>query len=93
MRLILLGAIILLSSCENKKETIAKRQQAIRKEMEEANSFFYKKMDSLDKIKKMDTNSTKLLEIAEEVRSTDGKRVVALLKLRKEYDSLQAALK
>ena len=93
MRLILLGAIILLSSCENKKETIAKRQQAIRKEMEEVNSFFYKAMDSLDKIKKMDTNSTKLLEIAEEVRSTDGKRVVALLKLRKEYDSLQAALK
>ena len=93
MRSILLLTIILLSSCENKKETIVTRQQAIKKEMEQVKAFYYKKSDSLESAKEVDTNSAKRLEIAEELVSTDGKRVVSLLKLQKEYDSLEVELK
>ena len=93
MRLILLLTIIFLSSCENKKETIVNRQQAIKKEMEQVKKFYYKKTDSLESVKEVDTNSAKRVEIAEELVSVDGKRTGTLLKLQKEYDSLEAALK
>ena len=93
MRFILLLTIILLSSCENKKETIVNRQQAIKKEMEQVKAFYYKKSDSLESVKDADTNSAKRLEIAKELVSADGKRSVALVKLQNEYDSLEVELK
>ena len=93
MRFILLLTIILLSSCENKKETIVNRQQAIKKEMEQVKAFYYKKSDSLEIVKEADTNSAKRLEIAEELVLADGKKSVTLIKLQKEYDSLEIELK
>ena len=93
MRFILLLTILFLSSCENKKETIVNRQQAIKKEMEQVKTFYYKKSDSLASIKEDDTNSANRHEIAEELVSADGKKTVALVTLQKEYDSLEAALK
>ena len=93
MRFILLLTIILLSSCENKKETIVNRQQAIKKEMEQVKAFYYKKSDSLESVKEADTNSAKRLAIAEELVSSDGKKSVTLFKLQKEYDSLEVELK
>jgi hypothetical protein len=92
MRLILLLSIILLSSCENKKETIVNRQQAIKKEMEQVKALYYKKSDSLEGVKEADTNSAKHLEIVEELVSADGKKSLTLLKLQKEYDSLEVQL-
>ncbi len=93
MRLILLLSIILVSSCENKKETIVIRQQAIQKEMEQVKVFYFKKSDSLESVKEADTNSAKRLEIAEELVLADGKKSVTLIKLQKEYDSLEIELK
>jgi hypothetical protein len=92
MRFILLLTIILLSSCENKKEIIVNRQRAIKKEMEEVKASYYKKSDSLESLKEADTNSAKRLEIAEELVSADGKKSVTLFRLQKEYDSLEVEL-
>lgn len=93
MRFFLLLSIIILSSCENKKETIVNRQQTIKEEMEEVKAFYYKKSDSLERVKETDTNSAKRLEIAEKLVSADGKKSVTLIKLQKEYDSLDLELK
>ena len=93
MRIILLLTIILISSCENKKESIVNRQQAIKKEMEQVKALYYKKTDSLESVKEADTNSAKHLEIAEELVSTDEKKSITLLKLQKEYDSLEVELR
>lgn len=93
MRFLLLLIILFLSSCENKKELIVNRQQAITKEMEQVKSFYYKKTDSLDRIKETDTNSVKRLEIAKELVSADGEKNRTLIRLQKEYDSLQIELK
>lgn len=93
MRFFLLLSIIILSSCENKKETIVNRQQTIKEEMEDVKAFYYKKLDSLENVKETDTTSAKRLEIAEELVSTDGKKSVTLIKLQKEYDSLEVELK
>ena len=90
MRFILLLTIILLSSCENKKETIANRQQAIKKEMEQVKALYYKRSDSLESANKADTNSAKLNE---ELSLAEGKKSIALTKLQKEYDSLEVELK
>lgn len=93
MKFVLLLIIILLSSCKNKKETIVNRQQAIMKEMQEVKAFYYKKLDSLDSAKEAGTDSAMLHEIAGEFVSVDGKRSAELLKLQKEYDSLEVELK
>lgn len=93
MRFLLLLIILFLSSCENKKELIVNRQQAITKEMEQVKAFYYKKTDSLDRIKETDTNSVKRLEIAKELVSADGEKNRTLIRLQKEYDSLQIELK
>ena len=90
MKYILLLSIILLSSCENKKEKIVSRQQAIKKKMEQVKTFYYKKADSLQMANKADTISNKLNE---EFSLAEGKRIVELLKLQKEYDSLEVELK
>ena len=93
MRFLLLLTIILITSCENNKETIANRQQSIKTDMEEVKAFYYKKIDSLESVKQADTNSAKSPEIAQEISSTDRKRSSELLKLQKEYDSLEVELK
>jgi len=90
MRIILLLTIILISSCENKKETIINRQQAIKKEMEQVKSIYYKRSDSLESANKADTNSAKLNE---ELSLAEGKKTIELIKLQKEYDSLERKLK
>ncbi len=93
MRLILLLILIFISSCENKKETIANRQQDIRKEMEQVKTLYYKKSDSLERLKEANTNPAKRLEVAKELVSSEGEKNVALLKLQREYDSLEVELK
>lgn len=93
MRFIFLLTIVLLSSCENKKETIVNQQQAINKEMEQVKALYYKKSDSLKSVMEADTNSSKQTSLAEEISSADGKRSVTLLKLQKEADSLEIELK
>lgn len=90
MRFILFLSIILLSSCENKKEKIVSRQQAIQKEMEQVKAFYYKKADSLQMVNKADTISA---ELNEELSLAERKKTVELLKLQKEYDSLEKELK
>ena len=90
MRSILLLILIFLFSCENKKETITNRQQAIQKEMEEVKASYFIKADSLQSTNKADTNSAKLNE---ELSLAEGEKNVALLKLQKEYDSLDTELK
>jgi hypothetical protein len=90
MRFILLLIIILISSCENKKETIVNRQQAIKKEMEQVKAMYYKRSDSLEGANKADTNSAKLNE---ELSLADEKKSIELIKLQMEYDSLEVALK
>ena len=90
MRFILLLTVILLSSCENKKETIVNRQQAIKKEMEQVKAMYYKRSDSLEGANKVDTNSAKLNE---ELSLADEKKSIELIKLQKEYDSLEVELK
>ena len=90
MRFILLLTIILISSCENREETIVNRQQAIKKEMEQVKAMYYKRSDSLEGANKADTNSAKLNE---ELSLAEGKKTVELIKLQKEYDSLEVELK
>ena len=90
MRFILLLTIILLSSCENRKQTIVNRQQAIKKEMEQVKAMYYKRSDSLEGANKADTNSAKLNE---ELSLAEGKKSVELIKLQKEYDSLEVELR
>ncbi len=92
-RLILFLTIILIFSCENKKKTIVNRQQAIKKEMEQVKAFYYNQSDSLDRVKEADTSSAKQLAIAEEFVTADRKKSVTLIKLQKEYDSLEIELK
>lgn len=93
MRLIFLLTVILLSSCESKKDTIVNRKQAIKKEMEQVKAYYYKKSDSLESVKKVGTNSARHLEIAEELADADRKKNVTLIPLQKEYDSLELELK
>ena len=80
MRIILLLTIILISSCEDKKESIVNRQQAIKNEMEQVKAFYYNRADSLESVKEADTNSAKLNE---ELSLADGKKTVELLKLQR----------
>ena len=61
--------------------------------MEQVKAFYYKKSDSLESVKEADTNSAKHLEIADELVSADEKKSVTLIKLQKEYDSLEVELK
>lgn len=61
--------------------------------MKEVKVFYYKKTDSLENVKEADSNSAKRIEIAKELSSTDGKISNELLKLQKEYDSLEEASK
>lgn len=93
MRVILFLTIVMLSSCKNKKEAIVNRQQAIKKEMEQVKTAYYKKSDSLESVKQTDTNSAKRLTIAEELVSADKKKSAVLITLQKEFDSLEAELK
>lgn len=93
MRFIILLTIVLLSSCGTKKETIVKRQQAIKEEMEQVKKSYYKKQDSLESVKQADTNSAKRLQIAAELVAADREKSVTLIKFQKEYDSLGVELK
>ena len=90
MKIIPLLTIILISSCENNKETIVNKQQDIKKEMEQVKAFYYRKIDSLESVNEADTNSAKLNE---ELSLAEGKKTIELLKLQKEYDSLEVELK
>ncbi|HSC52656.1 MAG TPA: hypothetical protein VLC98_03495 [Phnomibacter sp.] len=92
MRLIVLLTIILLSSCENKKDTIVNRQQAIQKEIEKVKDSYFKTTDSFQSAKKTDTNAAKQIEIAEKLVSTEREKNVLLIPLQKEYDSLEVEL-
>jgi hypothetical protein len=93
MKLIILAGIILLSSCANNHEITADRKLAIKKEMKAVNAFYYRKIDSLGRLKKTDTQSAKLHAIAEEIISFDQQRAAELLALQKKYDSLTAELR
>ncbi len=88
MRFILFLAIIFLSSCETKKETILNKQQAIKEEMEQVKKIYYKKQDSLESVKQADTNSAKRLVIAVDLVAADREKSVTLIKFQHEYDSL-----
>lgn len=93
MRFILLLTIIFMSSCENKKEVVASRQKAIIKEMEQVKASYYKKSDSLESVKKTDTDPAKRLEIAEALVAADRKKSITLIGLQNEYDALEAEVK
>lgn len=93
MKLIFFLSIILLYSCESKKQAIVNRQQSIMKEMEDVKTHYYKKSDSLESIKHSDTNSVRQTEIATELISADKSKNAQLIPLQNEYDSLEIELK
>lgn len=93
MRLLLLATLLLLLSCDNKKNDLVKRQQTIIQEMEQIKAAYYKLTDSLDKVKSGDTSSTKQLKIMKEIVAADSKKNGLLITLQKEYDSLSTLLK
>ena len=93
MRLISLLTIILLSSCQNKKETIVSRQEAIKKEIDQVKTSYFQKSDSLESVKKADTSSAKQLEISQELVLAEGQKNSRLIPLQKEYDSLELELR
>ena len=93
MRLISLLTIILLSSCQNKKETIVSTQEAIKKEIEQVKTSYFQKSDSLESVKKADTSSAKQLEISQELVLAEGQKNSRLIPLQKEYDSLELELR
>jgi PBP1b-binding outer membrane lipoprotein LpoB len=84
MKLTFLLTIILLSSCLNVKDPNVNRQKAIQKEMEQVKADYFKKTD---------TSYAKQLEIAKESVSADENKNSRLIKLQKEYDSLEAKMK
>lgn len=92
MRTIFLLAVILLFSCDNPKNNMLNRQEAIKKEMTQIKDAYYRKADSLAIVKKTDTGSARQHEIAEEMVTADNKKNALLIPLQKEYDSLDAAL-
>ena len=92
MRLIFLLTIIFFSSCKNKKEIIVDRQQAIKKEMQQVKASYYKKSDSLESVKRAETDSAKQLEITKELVAAESKKNDVLIPLQKEYDSLELEL-
>ena len=69
------------------------KQKELKKEMEQVKLFYYKKLDSLDRVKSVDTSSAKQLEIANELVAADRKKMIALFKLQKQYDDLEVELK
>lgn len=69
------------------------KQKELKKEMEQVKLFYYKKLDSLDRVKSVDTSSAKQLEIANELVAADRKKMIALFKLQKQYDDLELELK
>ncbi|KIC92919.1 hypothetical protein OI18_20150 [Flavihumibacter solisilvae] len=83
----------MLSSCENKKESIVNRQQAIKEEMEQVRASYFKTTDSLESVKATDTSSAKHHEIAEKLVSAEKNKNVVLIPLQKEFDSLDVELK
>lgn len=93
MRLIFLLTILSLCSCENQRDRIVNRKQAIKKEMEQVKALYYKKSDSLERVKKADTDSAKPLEIAEALVAAERAKTVMLIPLQKEYDSLEVESK
>lgn len=92
MRFVFLLSFILLSSCESKRNSIIRRQETIKKKMDEVKAFYYNKLDSLENIKKSDTNSIKQNEVAGAINSMDGKRSMEMLTLQNEFDSLEVEL-
>lgn len=93
MRVLFVLLITLLFACENKTKSITNRQASILQEMEQVKNQYFKKIDSLDNIKKSDTSSAKQLEIANAFVSADAKKSMLLIQLQKEYDSLAVVLK
>jgi hypothetical protein len=89
MRIIFFVAIIFLSACKNQKQTLEDRQQAIQQEMAQVKASYFKTSDSLERLKDADTSSAKHRELAEELVSIDEKKSATLIKLQKEYDSLE----
>lgn len=89
----LLAFIFLFSSCDTKRTVIANRQQDIKEQMEKVKKSYFKKQDSLENVKQADTNSAKRLEIATELVTDDREKSYVLIRLQKEYDSLDAELK
>ena len=92
MRFIFLLSIILISSCETKKVTIASRQQAIKDEMELVKKSYFKKQDSLENAKRAETNSANHIKIAAELVEADKEKSARLIKLQKKYNSLGVEL-
>jgi hypothetical protein len=93
MRCILLVTIVFISSCGNRNEATVNRPESIKKEMQKINAFYYKKIDSLDAVKRTDTSAAKQHAIAVAVSALDNHRYTALLALQKEYDALELEVK
>lgn len=93
MRFLLFLSILLLFACDNKKATIVKRQKAVMKEMEQVKAVYYKTSDSLVTIKNAESDPAKQFELANEIIKADRKKSLTLIRLQKEYDSLEAVLK
>ncbi len=93
MRFILLYILFLLVSCENRKAAIVNRQRAIKQKIEQVKVQYYKTADSLDRLKRADTSLDKRTALAVQQVAADKEKSIALTKLQREYDALEAELK
>jgi hypothetical protein len=92
MKMLFLLTLILITSCNNKKDDLVKRQDAIKKEIDQVKAAYFKQADSLENIKRTDTSSAKQYEISIELLTADYEKIKLLIPLQKEYDSLAAVL-
>ena len=60
--------------------------------MEQVKASYYKSSDSLESVKRTETNSTKQIELAEKLVAAENNKNDVLIPLQKEYDSLEAEL-
>lgn len=93
MRIILLYLFILLVSCESRKAAIVKQQEVIKQKMEQVKAAYYKATDSLDRLKKADTGLQKAAAYALQLFAIDREKSIALTRLQRQYDALEAELK
>ena len=60
--------------------------------MKQVKASYYKSSDSLESVKRTETNSTKQIELAEKLVAAENNKNDVLISLQREFDSLGAEL-
>ena len=88
MKYFYLLSLLFLAACANKADSPENRQQAILEEMAQIKTAYFKKVDSLDRLKEQDTSSVRQAELMKLLVIADSQKTVMLIPLQKELDSL-----